>query len=95
MDAKEGGGAILHHFTVDTGVHPDAYSFNANTYEDYVEVRASKRQYKRQFTPEGLKRSWFRAFSGIKREIRKLQRCQTCQKRVRAHTRCESCVMTG
>ena len=93
MDVKEyeGGGAILHHFTVDTGVHPDAYSFNANTYEDYVEVRASKHQ----FTPEGLKRSWIRAFSSIKREIRKLQRCQTCQKRVRAHTRCESCVMTG
>jgi hypothetical protein len=91
VEEYEGGDALLHHFTVDTGVHPDAYSFNANTYEDYVEVRASKRQ----FTPEGLKRSWIRAFPSIRREIRKLKRCHTCQKRVQAHTRCESCVMAG
>ena len=67
------------------------FHWKCDVITDNHAVRASKRQ----FTPEGLKRSWIRAFPSIKREIRKLKRCHTCQKRVQAHTRCESCVMAG
>ena len=89
----------LHHFEVDTGVRPDVAFSDVHKRlmtppygsPSAVDLNRAKLN---QFTPEGLKASWIRAFPAIRRGIRKLKRCKVCKTRVQPHVKCASCVMS-
>ena len=89
----------LHHFEVDTGVRPDVAFSDVHKRlmtppygsPSAVDLNRAKLN---QFTPEGLKTSWIRAFPAIRRGIRKLKRCKVCKARVQPHAKCVSCVIS-